>query len=152
MNLSTEKMWQDYLSKNNITDTTLIYDSWYFCDNERDAIDLVNLVLIQKKTATCSLLETYTLEVIKMPHINQYSVITDFYGEAKCIVKTINIDIVAYDKVTAAFAFKEGEGDQSLKYWQDVHWKYFENYLKPFNKTMTEDALLVCEEFELIHH
>ncbi|HUM51474.1 MAG TPA: ASCH domain-containing protein, partial [Chitinophagales bacterium] len=76
----------------------------------------------------------------------------DFYGEAKCIVRTINIDIVEYNMVTADFAFKEGEGDQSLQYWQEVHWKYFENYLKLFNKPMTEDALLVCEEFELIHH
>ena len=53
MNLSAEKMWQDYLSKNNITDTTLTYDSWHFCDNEKDAIDLVNLVLIKKKISSC---------------------------------------------------------------------------------------------------
>jgi uncharacterized protein YhfF len=42
------------------------------------------------------------------------------------------------------------EGDKSLKYWRDVHKKYFTKELKEIGKEFNEDMLVVCEEFDVV--
>nr|WP_257278069.1 ASCH domain-containing protein [Clostridium botulinum] len=42
--------------------------------------------------------------------------ITNFHGDAKCIIKTKHVDVIPFSKVKVEFMFKEGEGDKSLEY------------------------------------
>jgi len=89
-------------------------------------------------------------ESIKQMWENYLSIITDWNGEAQCIIETTNIDIVPYKDVTEEFAAREGEGDKSLEYWKRAHWSFFSREMKEIGKEPTEDMLVVCEEFEVV--
>ncbi|AIY81703.1 ASCH domain-containing protein [Clostridium botulinum] len=151
---SINKMWKNYLNligENEFT-TKLEYNSWSFGDNEALANELVELVLKGEKTATTSLYYLYELETEVLPKEEQLAIITDFSGNAKCIIKTKHVNVLPFSKVKAEFAFKEGEGDKSLEYWKKGHIDFFNRGLKDFNKEFSEDMLVVCEEFEVIYN
>ena len=151
---SINKMWKEYLNligEDEIT-TKLEYNSWSFGDNKALANDLVALVLNGNKTATTSLYYLYEVENEQLPRVGQLGILTDFDGSAKCIIKTKHVDVIPFSKVKAEFAFKEGEGDKSLKYWKEGHIDFFDRELKNYNKEFSEDMLVICEEFEVIYN
>ena len=49
------------------------------------------------------------------------------------------------------FAYEEGEGDRSLSYWREAHWRFFSRTLPQIGKQSAEVMPLVCERFQLIH-
>lgn len=147
---SVKKMWENYLISigDNIVDTDKKYISWHFCDNEEDANNLAELVKQGVKRATASLYYLYEIEGDTLPEDGDLSIITNWYGQAQCIIETKKVTIVPFKEVTEEFANIEGEGDKSLKYWQEVHINAFNRHLKAFNKKFSENMLVVCEEFE----
>lgn len=153
INELVEKMWTNYLeslgeSPNNTNKT---YTSWYFCDNKQDADELAELVLDGTKKATASLYLFYSSENEELPIVGDLSIITNWEGEAKCIIRTSNIDIVPFKDVTEEFAQTEGEGDKSLEYWKRAHKSFFSRELKELGKEFNEDILVVCEKFEVVY-
>jgi uncharacterized protein YhfF len=56
-----------------------------------------------------------------------------------------------YDEVDAKFAYEEGEGDRSLEYWRDAHWRFFSRTLPTIGKEPSVDMPLVCERFRVIY-
>ncbi|NEQ26775.1 MAG: ASCH domain-containing protein, partial [Microcoleus sp. SIO2G3] len=44
-----------------------------------------------------------------------------------------------------------GEGDRSLEYWREAHWRYFSRVLPKIGKEPTIDMLLVCERFKVVY-
>lgn len=126
------------------------YSAWYFCDNEQDANELAELVYDGIKRATASLYMLYNNED-ELPKVGDLSVIINWDGVAKCIIKTINIDIVPFKDVTEEFAATEGEGDKSLAYWKRAHWSYFSREMKELGKEPNEDMLVICEKFEVVY-
>ena len=152
-NISVEKMWSKYLETlgENPDNTTKTYTSWYFCDNKQDADELAKLVLEGTKRATASLYLYYSLENEALPKAGDLSIITNWEGDAKCIIETSNIDIVPFKEVTEEFAQTEGEGDKSLAYWKRAHKNYFSREMKELDKEFNEDILVVCERFEVVY-
>ena len=57
-----------------------------------------------------------------------------------------------YNQVSADHAFKEGEGDRSLEYWQMVHIIFLANELSSVHRSFDEHTKVVCEEFEVIYN
>lgn len=151
-NKSVEKMWMDYLNslgKEKSTDKT--YSAWHFCDNEGDANELAELVINGTKKATASLYASYEFENEDIPKAGDHSIITDWSGTARCIIKTTNVDVVPYKDVTEEFAATEGEGDRTLNYWRNCHWSYFSREMKEIGSEPDENMLVVCEKFEVVY-
>lgn len=150
---SVKEMWGKYLKSigEKVENTKLTYESWYFGYNEELANSLVKLVINGAKRATTSLYFFYQIEGEELPKKEDLKVITDFSGNAQCIIKTTAVDLIPFSKVGEEFAYREGEGDKSLKYWREAHIKAFTCELKEFNKEFNEDMLVVCEEFEVVY-
>jgi uncharacterized protein YhfF len=55
-----------------------------------------------------------------------------------------------FDQVTAEYAAIEGEGDGSLEYWRDAHWRFFSRECARLGREPTTDMLVVCAVFELL--
>ncbi len=148
---SIKQIWENYLASigENLNNTYKKYTAWHFCDNEQDANELAELVVSGVKRATASLYLSYGNEE-ELPKEGDFSIVTDWNGEAQCIIKTTNIAIVPYKDVTEEFAATEGEGDKSLEYWKNAHWSYFSREMKEIGKEPTEDMLVVCEKFEVV--
>lgn len=150
--MSVKKMWEDYLSSigESLTNTKKRYISSYFCDNEKSANDLAKLVTNGIKRGTTSLYDLYKIDNEEIPRVNDYDIITDWNGIAQCIIRTKKVTILPFKDVDEELAKIEGEGDKSLKYWQNVHIYFFSKELKELGMEFNPDMKVVFEEFEVI--
>ncbi len=140
MRMQADEMWR----ASGIAGT---YEAWAF----GDAPDkLARLVLAERKKATASAYPVYEATGAPIPQSGEYSVILDTRGSAVCVIQTIKVDIVPFDRVTQDFARKEGEGDLSLAYWRQVHAAFFTKEMESIGKTFDESMPVVCEEFEKV--
>ncbi|MGO1477535.1 ASCH domain-containing protein [Senegalia sp. (in: firmicutes)] len=150
---SVIKMWKDYLSSigENIENTDKTYTSWCFCDNEKDANELAELVKEGTKRGTASLYELYKIDDEEVPEVYEYSIITDWDGIAQCIIMTKKITILSFRDVDEELAKIEGEGDKSLEYWREAHINFFSRELEKYDIEFSEDMPVVFEEFEVVY-
>lgn len=127
------------------------FQCWHFGRDARLASELAELVLQGKKTATSSLTWEYDEMPEQRPSVGVFSVVTDLEGDPKCIVRTTDVKVLPFNEVDAAFAFDEGEGDQSLDHWRGVHWEYFSRQCLEGGRAPSETMPVICERFELVY-
>lgn len=145
-----EQFWTEFSEKNNISEKNP--NAWMFGDGSKNMGDsLGELVADGVKTATCSAAITYELENEAIPQVGQYDIVLDGSNEPIAIIKNISVTLTKMNEVTHSFSYLEGEGDRSHNYWYDVHEEFFKEQLKNYNLPFTEDILLVCEVFEVVH-
>lgn len=147
---AVQKYWEAFCNAHPEFDRTALYQTWYFGLTREDARELAALVLEGKKTATASLPDEYENKPEDMPVVGTCSVVTDFDGDPLCVVRTTEVRSVPFNEIDAEFAFDEGEGDQSLDYWRQVHWDYFTRRLTELGRQPGETMPVICERFELL--
>lgn len=145
------KFWEEFRRANPQIGSDTTYQIWYFGVDEKDSAELAALVLEGKKTATASLPLEYAGKPEDAPVVGGYSVVTDFAGKPLCVVRTTEVRVVPYNEVDAEFAFDEGEGDQSLDYWREVHWDYFSKRCIAAGCQPSVEMPVNCERFELLY-
>lgn len=148
-NYSANELWEDFRKFN--PNAPESYDAWAFGHSKEMADELAQLVLNGRKTATASNYVLYELESEPLPDVGLHNIILDGDENAVAIVETTSVEIIPFDEVTEEHAFLEGEGDRSLKYWQDVHEDFFKKELKEANLEFHPKILVVCERFQLIY-
>ncbi len=144
--MTDKELWKEYSQKENINHND--YDVWEF---GFDSDLLVELVIKGDKTATSSLHLFYEMENEPLPKVEKHSVILNSKCDAVCIIKTVKVEVVPFNKVSSEFAFKEGEGDKSLEYWRQGHTEFFTKELLEYDIDFKQDMDVVCEEFELVY-
>ncbi|GGG40157.1 RNA-binding protein [Croceivirga lutea] len=150
INNSVETLWKRFLEANPKYAKQAKPKSGYFGDNEKDANQLAELVQKDIKRATSHSLLGLQFRKEALPKLNDTFIVTNWDGDAKCIVKTTSVKLIPYFGIHAEHARLEGEGDKSLEYWKQVHWDYYNRELKPFNRTPRESMIIVFERFEKI--
>jgi uncharacterized protein YhfF len=152
MNYSEQvvNFWREFCAQNPGVNPGELFQVWFFSNTRESAKELVELVLAGKKTATASLVEVNEISPENAPVDGGYSVVTDFDGNPRCIIQTTEIRHLPFEAVDAAFAFDEGEGDQSLEYWRACHWKYFSEEAAQMKIEFDEKSLIACERFKLL--
>lgn len=123
----------------------------YFDDNERGATILADLVLQGIKRATCSALWTYERTGEAIPKAGELWLVTNWAGDAQCILETTNVDIIPFNEVSQEFAYAEGEGDRTLRHWREVHERFFRRQFEGTADEFTEIMPLVCQRFEVVY-
>src|SRR4029453_16689968 len=120
--------------------------SFAFGDGPELADELLNLVINGIKTATCS-----TEDEPNTSTPGERWIVLDGQGTPACVIETTEVTYRRYNKVDAAFAYEEGEGDRNLAYWREAHPIYFRRLGR-----FSEDMMLMCERFQLVevfgHH
>lgn len=143
--------WQNFCDRHPEVNSETPFQIWHFGLGREDAEELCDLVLEGKKTATASLPAEYEKKPEDAPALNGYSVVTDFEGNPKCVVLTTELRVVPFNEVDAEFAFDEGEGDQSLDYWREVHWDYFSRRCAALGIEPSLEMPVNCERFQLLY-
>jgi len=149
-NASARNLWGDYLDKHLEDAFHEAPKTIHFCDNEEDANTCVRLVKQGVKKATADSLLGLQYREERLPKIGDYYVVTDWEGEAQCIIKTTKVRLKPYFSIDEEFARLEGEGDKSLEYWKKVHWDYYTRELEPYGRVPRDSMIIVCQEFEKI--
>ena len=120
--MTPKEMWQAYKKINPEIGDEI--DAWAFGSS---ADELADLVLRGEKTATASAYELYKLENEPLPQVGTFDVILD------------------------SRAFKEGEADKSLAYWQQVHEAFFTECLAEAGLEFSQETGVVLEEFRKVY-
>jgi uncharacterized protein YhfF len=116
-------------------------ESFSFGDTPGLADELLELVLVGKKTATC----WAASEGDKRVEAGKQWIVKDGQGRPRAVLETVELTRRRFGDVDPAFAFDEGEGDRSLTYWRQAHTRYFTRRGE-FSETMQ----LYCERFRLV--
>jgi uncharacterized protein YhfF len=149
-NASARNLWGDFL------DTHLEFANeeapkvGFFGDNQKDANILADLVCKDIKKATSHSLLGLQLRNEKLPKIDDFFVVTDWAGKAKCIIRTTSVKLIPFFSIHSEHARLEGEGDKSLEYWKKAHWEYYSRELAEFGRTPLESMIIVFERFERV--
>lgn len=154
MNNTPQELWTAFLGSGTadaLEATDAAYTSWHFGTGGTMADELVELVLSGRKRATAGALWSYEHEGEPIPRVGDFSVVTDGSGRARCVIRTSAVCVVPFSEVDAGFAAAEGEGDLSLEYWREGHWRYFTLDLAQFSRAPTLDMPVVCERFEVVY-
>ena len=150
---SIEAYWRSYLDTLPAASPTrneqYVAEGWG--DSPRMADELGALIASGTKTATCSALWEYEAEGEPLPKVGSKTIVVDGNGNPLCIVEMTEVEVVPYDRVDARFAYEEGEGDRSLAYWRDAHWRFFSRTLPNVGREPTTEMPLVCERFRVIY-
>lgn len=154
MSRSAQALWNEFLASG--TDDACVaagasYAIWAFGDSPDLADRLLELVIAGAKRATCESLDVYRSRGDPVPVVGEYSVVCDGAGAARCVLKTTEVRLLAFEDVDAAFAADEGEGDRSLASWREDHLAYFQRELADLGLSASPRMLLVCERFRLLY-
>ncbi len=142
--------WSAYCRASKLSETAP-YQAWYFGDSQQLAHELVELVLHGPKRATAAL----GCVADALPHTaavpDGYSVVTELDGTPRAVLRTTVLERRKFGDVDAAFAWDEGEGDRTLPDWKRGHWSYFSRECESLGRSMSEDAEVCLERFELLY-
>jgi len=144
------KYWRVFCEASGV-DPNAQYQAWHFGNTQEMALELAGLVLAGKKVATASLVSVNEIRPDEAPIEDGYSVATDFEGSPMCVIQTTEIRHLPFEEVDAQFASDEGEGDQTLKHWRDVHSRYFAREATELGMEFNSRSLVCCERFRLLH-
>ncbi len=119
--------------------------SFKFGDNEELCNELLRLVRLGKKTATCEALRVFGSDGEAIPVVGRRDTALNWDGTPALIIETLEVTQMRFCDVDECFALAEGENDD-LEGWRRDHQQYFER-----NGGFDSEMMLVCERFKLVH-
>ena len=142
--------WSAYCRASKLSESTP-YQAWYFGDSPQLAHELVELVLDGPKRATAGLgcVADALPQTAAVP--DGYSVVTEIDGTPRAVIRTTVLERRKFCDVDAEFAWDEGEGDRTLGDWKRGHWSYFSRECASLGRSMSADAEVCLERFELLY-
>lgn len=133
------------------TAATVPPPAWAFGDGPRLADELLGLVLAGTKTATATSRAELEATGEPVPRPGDLSILLDGEGHPRALIRTAEVEEVAFREVTEEFAFLEGEDDRTLASWRREHERYFRRVLEGTGVEFTEDLPLVLERFDVLY-
>jgi uncharacterized protein YhfF/GNAT superfamily N-acetyltransferase len=144
------EFWAEYCCRAGLPAATPC-QAWPFGDSPELAHELVELVLRGPKRATAALVAY----VERNPHDaampDGYSVVTEFDGTPRCVIRTAWLDRRALREVDAQFAWDEGEGDRTLADWMAGHRRFFTRECARLGIAFSDNLPVQLERFELLY-
>ena len=125
-------------------------DAFAFGDSPEMADRLGKLVYDGIKTATTSALWSYEPDE-PLPKTGELSIVLGGAGQPLCVIEMLEVRVLPFAEVDAAFAFDEGEGDCSLDYWREAHRRFFRRALPKIGRSFDEQMPVVCEQFKKVY-
>jgi uncharacterized protein YhfF len=123
---------------------------FWFGNDARMARELGELVASGPKRGTAGLVWAWEAEGLELPGVGQVFVVLDWEGEPLAVVRYTRVEVLAFRDVDAEFAATEGEGDGSLKWWREAHWRYFSAECEALGHEASPDMPVVCQCFEVL--
>ena len=144
-------LWLEFRHASKIDDDSSLTVSASIPGNKAIADKLVSLYLSGNKVAGSGLVRDYELGGDPMPTVGSYWIILDSAERARCIARTIRVEINRFEEVSEEIARSEGEGDLSIEYWRKAHRNFFTPYLSKLGIECLDNALVVTEFYEIVY-
>lgn len=148
--MNSEELWKEYKTIKNLPEDMEYIESFHFELTEYWANALLQLVLDGIKKATSSSALGYEIQGERIPQKGDYSIVTDWDGNARCIIQTTNVRLLPFSDITYEICKLEGE-DDTLESWREGHIAFFKEDGKEVGYEFTEDMPVIFEEFEVVY-
>jgi len=148
--MTVNEFWQEFLTRSNKDSTTQYFDCFHFMLTEEWANKLLELVLSGKKKATASSLVAFENSGERPPQVGDYSIVTDWGGNPRCVIETTAITILPFNEMTFDICKREGE-DDTLESWQRGHRAFFTEEGKALGYEFSETMPVIFEDFEVVY-
>lgn len=142
--------WNEFLRKTNKDKNTKYIDCFHFELTEEWANELLRLVLIGQKRATSSSLPAYQISGDRIPQVGDFSIVTDWEGNPRCVIETTDVTIIPFKDMTFDICKREGE-DDDLESWRNGHISFFSREAEELGYTFTEDMQVIFEDFKMVY-
>ncbi len=117
----------------------------------RDLTDsLIQLYLDGKKWAGSGLVDDYKSAGDPLPAVGDFWIILDSASKPRLIVKTVRVELHPFGEIPEEIAVAEGEGDLSVRAWQELHSPFYLPHLEKWAIKDLDKALVVTEFFEVV--
>ena len=147
-NPDTDAFWQAFRRHAGLDHDSYVVGS--FGDSPEMATELADPVIAGIKRATASLARDFGDGREAMPKPGDFVMMLDGEGRLRFIWRTTEVTIKPLSQVDEAFAWDEGEGDRSRKWWLDAHRRYFSRQARREGFEFDNDILTVFERFEVV--
>lgn len=145
------KFWADFLATESLDPSTPNLEPWHFGDSAELADKLLDIVLNGPKRATASCVEEYEIKGDPLPQVGELSIVLDGSKRPRAILRSTDIRIGPLSSVDDQFAWDEGEGDRSRRYWLDAHIDCFARDYERLGLEFHANIPVVFERFELLY-
>lgn len=96
--MTADEFWIEFLETTNRDKAIQYLESFHFDVHEKSANALLELVLTGKKKATAS--SVYAFKDSKVSEVGDFSIMTDWDGNPRCVIETSAITILPFSEVT----------------------------------------------------
>lgn len=144
------ELWRTFLKEAGLPETTPCLECFHFDLTEKTANALLELVLQGVKKATSSSLPSFETPNGHVPQVGDYSIITDWVGDARCVIQTTAVHILPFRDMTFDLCRLEGE-DDSLDHWRTSHINFFRAEGAELGYDFSEDMPVVFETFQVVY-
>ncbi|MCB8556618.1 ASCH domain-containing protein [Streptococcus vestibularis] len=67
------------------------------------------------------------------------------------MIETTKVVVLPFKQVSVDHAYKEGEEDRSLAYWQNIHENFFSKWLHRDGLNFSQVSLVIIEGFRVVY-
>lgn len=120
-------------------------------DSPELSSELLALIRSGRKRAGTGLLWAYEHDREPIAKAGDIEIVVDHLGQPALVTRIVKSEIIAFNEVSAEFAAIEGEGDGSLSYWREGHWRFFSRECARIGRTPMETMPVICNIFEVLH-
>ena len=141
-----EEYWKRFLIENNLPKDTKCFEAFKFGSTDKQADELLNLVLQGKKIATTS---PY-FEDEAYSHKGEYSIVLDSKNIPRCVIQTTRGRIMMFKDMTYDVCKLEGE-DEVLETWIENHVAFLKEEYDERNLDFNFNVPIYFEEFKVVY-
>lgn len=121
-----------------------------FGDSAELSMELLALIRAGKKRGGARLQWSYDAEDEALPLVGDIEIVLDHLNEPALITRIVKVDAKPFIEVGADFAATEGEGDGSLEYWRQEHWRCFSRDCARIGREPTQSMMVICSTFDVL--
>ncbi len=111
----------------------------------------MDLVIDGRKRATVGSVAEYEHEGQPLPQVGDREIVLDGAMRPRAVLELTDIRIGPLSSVDEQFAWDEGEGDRSLRYWLDAHTTFFGPFLPTIGVEFSPDMETIFQRFDVIY-
>lgn len=126
--------------------------AWYFGDSAGLADELIELVINGPKRATAGAVAEYEADREPLPDVGDLSIVVDGSLRPRALLETTEVRVGPLSSVDDQFAWDEGEGDRTRRWWLDAHQRFFIRSFARLGLEYHPDIDVVFERFEVRYH
>jgi uncharacterized protein YhfF len=112
--------------------------------------ELIELIRSGPKRAGTGLLWAIEEDGESLPQVGDIEIVVNHQFEPALVTRITRVEVLPFDQVSAEYAAIEGEGDGSLEYWRQGHWRFFSRECARIGREPSQEMPVVCSVFELL--